>query len=129
METDGDEAFISAGPPVNRFSDLVGDLARRLKQCCPELGKQSIANFLARAALLGCVSRDAKHMQARLDCCRTWHNRFRPHESLGGQPLTKFTSTGPRRTKSHGTNRAFAGLDHLRAPSLEPRRNESHVEN
>lgn len=47
----GDEAFISAGPPVNRFPDLVGDIVRRLQQRCPELGKRSIASFLARCGL------------------------------------------------------------------------------
>ncbi len=51
VETDGSEAFISAGRPVNRFPDLVGDIVRRLKQHCPELGKRSIANFLARCGL------------------------------------------------------------------------------
>lgn len=45
VETDGDDAFISTGPPVNCFPDHIGDVARRLKQVCPELGKRSIANF------------------------------------------------------------------------------------
>ncbi len=33
---------------------------------------------------LGCVSKDAKQTQARLERCRVWHNQFRPHEALDG---------------------------------------------
>lgn len=51
VDVEGPDALGHLPEPVNRFSDFVGYLLRRLKILCPTLGKVKIAQVLARAGL------------------------------------------------------------------------------
>ena len=51
VDEQGPKALVQLPEPVNKFPALVRYLVQRLKVLCPNLGKQKIAQFLARAAL------------------------------------------------------------------------------
>ena len=51
LEEEGPDALVRLPIPVNRFSDFVGYLVKRLRTLCPSLGRVRIAQVLARAGL------------------------------------------------------------------------------
>ncbi len=51
LDEEGPDALVRLPDPVNKFSDFVAYLVRRLKTLCPTLGKVKIAQILARAGL------------------------------------------------------------------------------
>ncbi len=51
LDEEGEQALVRVPVPVNRFPELVAQLARELRRLFPSLGKQKIAEFLARGAL------------------------------------------------------------------------------
>ena len=51
LDREGEEGLVQVGEPVNKFPAYVAYLVRRLKRTCPTLGKQKIAQILARAGL------------------------------------------------------------------------------
>lgn len=51
LEDDGADALVASPCPVNRFPDFVISLLQQLKSVCPSMGKQRIADTLARAGL------------------------------------------------------------------------------
>jgi len=51
LEDAGEDALIASPCPVNRFPDFVISLVQQLKSVCPGMGKQRIADTLARAGL------------------------------------------------------------------------------
>jgi len=51
LDDEGPDALVRLPEPVNRFSDLVGYIVRRLKALCPKMGTRRIARVLARASL------------------------------------------------------------------------------
>jgi transcriptional regulator with XRE-family HTH domain len=51
LDEQGPNALLRLPEPVNKFPEFVGYLVRRLKTLCPTLGKQKIAQMLARAGL------------------------------------------------------------------------------
>ena len=51
LDEEGPQALVQLQEPVNRFPDYVRQIVRCLKLVCPTLGKQKIAQILARAGL------------------------------------------------------------------------------
>ena len=51
VDEEGPDAPVRLREPVNKFPEFVRDLIQRLKTLCPTMGKQKIAETLARAGL------------------------------------------------------------------------------
>jgi putative transposase len=51
LDDEGPDALVQVAEPANRFPELVGHLAQRLKALCPKMGTRRIAGVLARAGL------------------------------------------------------------------------------
>jgi putative transposase len=51
LDEDGPDSLVRMPVPVNRFSDFVACIVKKLKVLCPAMGKVKMANFLARAGL------------------------------------------------------------------------------
>src|SRR5713101_6907954 len=51
LDEEGPDALVRLPQPVNKFPDFVSYLVRRLKILCPTLGKEKIAQILARTGL------------------------------------------------------------------------------
>src|SRR5262249_44025937 len=51
LDEKGSDALVQPRTPVNKFPDFVRYAVQRLQSLCPTLGKQQLANVLARAGL------------------------------------------------------------------------------
>ena len=51
VDEEGEHAFLQVIEPVSKFPDFVRSIVRRLKTFFPGLGKEKIAQVLARAGL------------------------------------------------------------------------------
>ncbi|MCA9632311.1 MAG: transposase [Myxococcales bacterium] len=104
----GEAALVQLAQPVNRFPDYVRELVRSLKHTVPWMGRQRLADTLAREGLVlaaSTVRRMAREMPPKIEEPDPSHS----DEAGDSHPLANSTPPAPKRKLPEGITARYFG--------------------